>query len=126
MENTIFIPGNVPSSKNSKRIVYRGSKPILIWSQLATDYRDFIRYPMLKHKNIFKSFLKGKTPPYDIEFTFVRNSKRKFDYVGPLETIQDIMVQTGWIEDDNADVIKPHFGDYLYSKKSPGVFIKVL
>lgn len=76
--------------------------------------------------------------PYRISFKFVRDSRHKFDYVNPLQTVQDMM--TGgfktsklenvelrqWLPDDNADVILPVFEPYEYDKGSPGVYITVL
>ena len=70
--------------------------------------------------------LKGKTAPFYIEFTFVRGTKHKFDYINPCQTIQDLMVKYKWIPDDNADEIIPVFKPYQYDKEKPGVFINVL
>jgi len=70
--------------------------------------------------------LKDLQKPYKIQFTFVRGSKHKFDYVNPLQTVLDEMVTFGWLEDDNADEVKPYFGQYSYDKEKPGVWITVL
>ena len=57
---------------------------------------------------------------------FLRSSKRKFDYINPAQTVQDLMVKYDWIEDDNCDIIVPHFSGYRVDKENPGVIIKVL
>ena len=74
----------------------------------------------------FEELIKDKEMPYDISFTFIRGSRRKFDYINPAQTVQDLMVKYGYIQDDNCDCIMPHFEGYQYNKTEPGVIIKVL
>ena len=64
--------------------------------------------------------------PYHISFKFIRKSRHKFDYVNPLQTVQDEMVKHGWIEDDNADELLPILEKYEYNKENPGVWIEIL
>ena len=47
----------------------------------------------VNNKNKFEELVKGKEIPYKIEFTFIRNSRRKFDYINPCQTVQDLMVK---------------------------------
>ena len=93
--NSVFIPGNTPSSKNSQQ-----------WTG--------------------KYLVKGKKKPYNIEFTFYRKTKRKFDYINAAQIVQDLMVKYGWIDDDNCTEMKPYFGNYVHQKDNPGVKIKIL
>ena len=118
----IFIYGNVPSSKNGKR--WTGK--ILIHSKATQTYIKASKLQYTLFKNKFISLLKGETKPYKISFKFVRGSRHKFDYVNPLQTVQDLMVKHGWIDDDNADEIIPVLEQYEYNKKEPGVIISVI
>ena len=120
--NQIFIGGNVPSSKNGKR--WTGK--MLIHSKTVMKYIKSTKADYLSNKEKFKSLLEGKTAPYKISFTFVRGSKHKFDYINPCQTVQDLMVKYGWLEDDNCENIIPSFVPYTYDKANPGVIIKVL
>lgn len=122
MSKTFFIPGNTPSSKNSKQ--WTGK--FLVHSKQSQSYYKSSHQDWLNLTADFLKELQGKTKPYNIEFTFVRKSKHKFDYVNPLQTVLDLMVKYSWIEDDNADIVKPSFGDYIYDKNNPGVIIKIL
>jgi len=87
----IFIPGSVPSSKNSK-IFTRGRK--LIWSKAASLYRKNSKEAFLTNKEDFLSMLNGKEKPYIICFHFVRATKHKYDFVNMIQTIQDLTLMT--------------------------------
>jgi len=116
----IFIAGNVPSSKNSK--VWTGR--FLVWSKTAQRYKKETKKQWEDNRELFLSETKGY--PLHVSFEFVRGSKHKFDYVNPLQTVLDLMVEYEWLEDDNADVILPEFIQYSYDKTNPGVKIKIL
>ncbi len=126
MFEAIFIPGNVPSSKNSRRWTgkyFIGSK------QTMRYYKETKGY-WLKYKKDFKQMLKGldsqNKKPYKIAFKFVRKSRHKFDYINPAQTIQDQMVKYGWLDDDNAEEMIPVFIEYEYNKNKAGVYISVI
>ncbi len=123
----IFIPGSVPSSKNSK-IITRNRR--LIWSKAASLYRKNSREEFLKNKEYFLSMLNGKEKPYIICFHFVRVTKHKYDFVNVVQTLQDLMVDYGYIEDDNVDIMLPFplliNNKYSsYDRDKPGVYIEV-
>lgn len=120
--NNIFIPGNVPSSKNSKQWT---GKYFIHSKQCQTYYKNSDKF-WIDNVQIFKNMVKDLPKPYKVEFTFIRGTRHKFDYVNPLQTVLDLMVKYNWIEDDNADEIKPYFGDYSYDKDNPGVEIKII
>lgn len=120
----LYIPHNVPSSKNSK--IWTGKH--LIWSKTALEYKKKTKiYWSLyasNFRNIFDSEL-TKIKPVPVEFKFIRGNKHKFDYVNPLQTVLDLMVEYEWIEDDNADIILPVLNLYEYNKENQGVIIKI-
>jgi len=118
----IFIPGNVPSSKNSKQ--WTGK--FLVTSKTVKKYVKQSEPYWIQFRPQFNREIKGLELPYRIKFTFIRNSRHKFDLANPLQTIQDLMVKYEWIPDDNADILQPVFGKYRYYKENPGVWIKVL
>lgn len=118
----VFIPGNVPSSKNSK--VWTGK--FLVHSKATRKWIKETKQHFQKHKDAFRKACKKLESPIFVEFLFVRNSKRLFDYLNPAQTVQDQMVQHGWLEDDNCDILLPSFGLYRYSKTNAGVYISVI
>lgn len=121
--NTIFIPKNTPSSKNSKQITKSG---FIVHSKQCQVYYKETKEEWKSGKDIFHKLIKDKEKPYRVSFKFVRDSKRKFDYVNPLQTILDQMVKYEWIEDDNMLEILPSFEPYDYDKQNPGCYIEVL
>lgn len=126
-ENLIFIPNNVPSSKNNK--VWTGR--YFIWSKRALAYKKDTKEQFLLNKDLFLSMLEGKEKPYIVGFHFVRNNKHKFDFVNMVQTMQDLMVEYEYLEDDNCDIMLPFpliINDKYYQidKNNPGVYITIL
>ena len=117
----IFINGNVPSSKNGKR--WTGK--YLIHSKTTMRYIKESNGEYLEHTYPFKEFIERFNAPYVIHFKFYRKSRRKFDYVNPLQTVQDLMVKYDWLEDDSSDHLLPMFDTYEYNKEKPGVLITI-
>lgn len=130
----LFIPGNVPSSKNGKQIVFKKTKtgdgkiPIMIWSKAAKLYvketKKYYESFADTFRNEYDKYVSLGNLPMEVTFLFIRGSKHKFDYPNPLQTVLDLMVHYKWIPDDNADIIIPIFEKYMYSKENPGVYIK--
>ena len=125
--NKIFIPGNVPSSKNSKQWTGKmliNSKPVR--NYIKNTKKDYVRCKEEFDSHLVTMQVDSRTYPLHIDFYFVRNSRRKFDYINPAQTVQDLMVKYEWIEDDNCDIIIPHFSGYHVDKENPGVYITLL
>lgn len=117
-----FIPYNVPSSKNGRR--WTGK--YFIASKAVVNYRKLIKPYYEQYAQSFRKEISKYKSPVKIAFLFVRNSKHKFDYINPAQTVQDDMVDFKWISDDNSDVIIPVFIPYMYDKSNPGVYIEIL
>lgn len=116
-----FIPGNVPSSKNGRR--WTGK--YFIASKSVMKYRKETKSYYEEYLEEFKEEISKYENPVKIVFTFIRGTKHKFDYINPAQTVQDDMVEHGWIEDDNCEFIIPEFKKYKYDKKLPGVIIEI-
>lgn len=140
----IFIPGEVPSSKNSKEIgftflkagtpgkifVNRNGKymPVRLTLRGSDTTMRYIKnhsIDYMANKVKFQNILKNYSAPYRICFKFVRGSRRKFDYNNASQIVQDLMAQHGWIDDDHCDIVRPYFLEYEYDKINPGVLISI-
>lgn len=128
----IFISGNTPSSKNSKRIITITSKKTgkkttrLINSEVTEKYIKNSKADWMINKNKFLSTVKNKSKPYKIELFFIRDSRRKFDYINAAQIVFDLMQEYGYIEDDDSQNIIPVFKGFEVDKVRAGVEIEVL
>ena len=141
----IFIPGNVPSSKNSRintkhgsfasKTVkaYLNSLGIQSYSSSKKIVKGYVNKPNVI-EGLRESFLKqteGKELPLEIGFHFVRDSKRKFDFHNIVQVVLDLMTASDIIIDDNMNCVIPFalkIGDDFYSvnKECPGVWIRIV
>ena len=128
----IFIKGNTPSSKNSKRIITITNKKTgkkttrLINSEVTENYIKNSKADWILNKNNFKKMIKDKEKPHKIELFFIRDSKRKFDYINAAQIIFDLMQEYGYIEDDDSTNVIPIFKGFEVDKARAGVEIRVL
>lgn len=123
----IFIAGNTPSSKNSKQFVtLKNGKKLLLNSKIVRKYIDKSEMDWRFNKTEFFKMLKGKNKPYKIELYFIRDSKRKFDYINAAQIIFDLMQEYGYIEDDDSTNVIPIFKGFEVDKARAGVEIEVL
>jgi len=125
--NEIIIYGNVPSSKNSKRIVQVKGRTLVLMSKFAETYiRETAKQWMLNRPN-FIHLIKGKNKPYKIEFQFIRQSKRRFDFVNLCQLPLDLMTKYQWIQDDDYKNVIPVINpEVIFDKENCGLKIKVL
>ena len=141
----IFIPGNVPSSKNSRintkhgsfasKTVktYLNSLGIQSYSSSKKLVKGYVNKPNLI-ENLREDFLKqtsGKQLPLEIGFHFVRDSRRKFDFHNIVQVVLDLLTASDFIIDDNIDCVVPFalkIDNKFYSvdKLNPGVWIKII
>lgn len=133
--NGIFIRGNVASSKNSKTMgfYYEGKGankkrvPTLVDSPATKKYRKETAADYRKYKDRFLQMTEGKEFPLMLKVTFVRDSLRAFDLINAMQVVQDLMVEYGWIEDDNSEFLVPVFNPTVfYSKDMAGILIEII
>lgn len=127
-----FISGQVPSKKNTQQLYVKklNDGRIIPGTTTSQRYKDYItatkNYWIVFGKEFNKTMtLLGLNWPVLIEFTFVRSTMQEVDYVGPLESCQDIMQDFGWLPKDDYKHLKPVLGDMQVDKSNPGVKIKL-
>ena len=119
----IFIPGNIPSLKNSKVKTSRGifSSPAVSKFLRSIGIQGFnSRKKTVKGyvdpnrpnqfgalRSTFMSMKAGKDDPIIIGYHQVRSSKRLFDFSNSVEILQDLMTAHDFIEDDNVKHVFP-------------------
>lgn len=93
--NKIVFKGIPPSKKNSKRIIVRRGKPLIIPSKKYEEWHEEMTWEL----KIQKIPVVNKLDL--IEIVFYPNNKRKCDLSNKAESIMDLLVDNGIIEDDN-------------------------
>lgn len=115
------INGNVPSLKNGKIKTKWG----LIASKSVQRYmkEHSKQWGDDKFVEEFKKELEGKNTPYRIHMYFIRNSRRRFDFINAAQLPLDLMVKNSLLPDDNADCVVPIFDGYHVDKENAGIEI---
>lgn len=143
-KTTVFIPYNVPSKKNSYRIIKKKPKnpkpgvfgKLYVYSlgksSSINKYEAFSEKYYRQYAEWFRLLTATYTPPIVVEMQFVRSSQRsRWDFNNASHIVCDMMVTHGWVPDDNIDNLLPipvldGRPRWLRDDKIQGVFIKVV
>jgi len=101
---SIFIYGDVASSKNSKRAFIVGKfkkRAIITESKYSGSYKKSVDGQFIARRHDFHKIIFLKPMPLHIKFRFVRKTKRRFDFINLAQILQDLMVKHEWITDDD-------------------------
>lgn len=98
------------TKKNSGQIVMRGKYPILIPSK---QYLQFEK-DSLPYFYRVKQEVGVVNYPVNIQCIFYMDARRKVDLSNLLNAVDDAMVKSGLILDDNRDIIAGHDGSRVY------------
>ena len=116
------LPVKPVTKKNSGQIVMRGRFPILLPSK---QYMQF-------EKDTKPYFLKVKIQvgeihyPVNVKCHFFMESHRRVDLCNLLNAVDDAMVASGLVIDDNRDIIAAHDGSRVYCDKDrPRIEIEI-
>lgn len=116
------IPVRPATKKNSGQIVMRGKYPRLLPSK---QYLAFEKecLPYLNHVKQTAGIINF---PVNMECLFFTETKRKIDLTNLLNAIDDAMVKSGLVIDDNRDIIAAHDGSRVFHDKfNPRIEIKI-
>jgi len=117
------LPVRPATKKNSGQIVMRGGKyPVLLPSK---QYQAFEKacLPFLNHVKAIAGVIDY---PVNVECGFFMETRRKVDLPNLLNAIDDAMVKSGLILDDNRDIIAAHDGSRVFhDKMNPRIEVKI-
>lgn len=121
----VFIEGNTPSLKNSKVATSKGVFPsktvrkylqnlgVKKYSCSKGTFENYKTRPNLFERVVapMKEVLNKREVVWDVPHVvglfFIRNSKRKFDWINAAQIICDLLTAHGVIRDDNMDYLIP-------------------
>ena len=98
-EINIVVKGRIPSKKNGKIMICRGTRPILISS---AEFQAWNTEQLWLLKRLGALQLKEVA---SIDVTFYAPDKRKADLTNKVEGLMDLLVDAGILEDDNWFVV---------------------
>lgn len=113
----LTIPGETPSLKNSKRIVWAGRYPKLVPSKFYLDWFEE------SHWRLKGSELIGERwqYPVTIDFIFYRRTRSRFDFVNLAQGPLDLLVEAGILDDDDMRHVIPGRMTWEVDKGNPRV-----
>lgn len=113
-----LIGKNIPSSKNNK--MWTGK--MLINNKLTMQFYKWAEPIIQAMKPDILQELAEKTKPYKFHFYFYRDSKRRWDFANIVQSISDMLVYNGVVEDDNTKIYIPVYdGEEVTDKNHAGV-----
>jgi len=107
-EINITIKGDIPSKKNSKIMICRGKRPLLISNSRFQAWNEEQLWLLKRLGSLQLKEVAG------IDITYYPSTKRKSDITNKTESIMDLLVDARILEDDNWFVVPSlllHFGD---------------
>lgn len=117
------IPLAPVTKKNSQRIVMNRAtgRPLIMPSAKYKQYeRDAARFVPVER------LPRPIDTPVNVKCLFYMPTKRKCDLTNLLEAIDDILVATGLIADDNYTIIESHDGSRVYyDKDNPRTVVEI-
>lgn len=107
------IPVAPKTKKNGMQIIQIKGRSILIPSKQYLAFEK-ASLPYLKQVKDTAGVINY---PVNVQCTFFTETKRKIDLSNLLNAIDDAMVKSGLITDDNRDIIAAHDGSRVYHDK---------
>lgn len=103
MKINITLHGIPPSKKNSKRFIKRGARRFLIPSLLHENWHDVAYFEVIRQVAPHKANIPA--PVAEIKVLYFPKDKRRRDLTNATESVMDLLVDCGVIEDDNWFVV---------------------
>jgi Holliday junction resolvase RusA-like endonuclease len=100
------------SKKNSQRIMTNRAtgKPFIMPSAQYKQYERDAAHFIPRGVHVAE--------PVNVQCLFYMPTRRKVDLTNLLEAIDDVMVKTGLLADDNADIVQSHDGSRVFYDKA--------
>ena len=91
--------GRCPSKKNSKQIVCRGARPILLPSKAHKEWHESASWELKEQKVPYFDKVKR------LDFTLYAPDLRIGDLSNRFDSVADLLVDNGIIDDDNWNIL---------------------
>lgn len=115
----VILTGDIPSLKNSKQIICRGQRPMLIPSRRYSDWHDETLWILKKHKP------SKPIERCEIVITINAKTKRLFDLDNKVSSLLDTLVDAEIIKNDTYDVVNRIVVTFGEVDKVGGAIMKI-
>lgn len=122
----IVIYGELYSKKNSKRIIVKNGRRLILPSKVYEKNKRELMWQLQANKKDFAKMFEGKEKPLRIKLKIFRKTKGRFDFINCVQGIFDCMVSLGILPDDDANNLIPVFEKHEVDKYHPRVEISVI
>lgn len=96
----ITIPGDIPSKKNSKRRIQRGTHIFMVPSKAHEEWHKRVM-PLLTNWRDYDQIKEPIADTGSVMIIFYPSNLRRADLSNKAESIMDILVDAGILKDDN-------------------------
>jgi Holliday junction resolvase RusA-like endonuclease len=93
----LTLPGRVPSKKNSKRWMKFGHRMVLVPSVQFNAWHEEMMLRIRRYRP------KQPIPKAKVAIMFFAENRRRFDLSNAAESVMDLLVDAGILEDDSAE-----------------------
>ena len=122
-EINITIPINPVTKKNHGRIVNNNGRQYMLPSEQFERYQRECRYWLSRYRNRVGFPIMDRV---EVECHFYRKTRHNVDLVNLLQSIDDVLVHYGVLDDDNSQIIASHDGSRVhYDKNNPRTEITI-
>lgn len=139
MKYSIFIPGDVPSSKNGRTVAHlkdRNGQPMYhenglkkttsLYSKATQKYLDereqFYKDNVLR----FLRMSSDKPLPLRVGYKLVRRTKVEYDDHNAIQIVADLMEKHNWIQKDSSQYVKFSAFTEEYDSENPGIILIIM
>ena len=112
----ITIQGQTPSKKNNKQVFHKNGRTIVISSKKHKEWYD-LSFPVLKQE--LRELPRGDFGKVTIDYMFYVADNRRRDVSNMLESINDLFVDAGILEDDCWKYLRIGSADAEVDKENP-------
>lgn len=117
----ITITGEIHSSKNSRRVVYNGTRTVVLKSKAAQADEGSMARQLNDQAMLWSEISRDANYPLLVVFHFIRATRSRWDFANMVQGVADAMVKAGYIPDDDVEHFIPVWGGYSVDKQNAGV-----
>jgi len=115
----LTLRGRIPSLKNSKMVIKRGGKTLVLPQKRYKEWLDDCKNQMIKQKIWPLDWV------FFIHYKLYYPDLRIADHTNKLQSVEELFVKYWMLEDDNRKVINKFFVEWFLDREDPRIEVKI-